>query len=41
MEPYHARFADARLKPWLDRFRPLKNRRTGGDATLLYAQTKR
>lgn len=38
MEPYYARFADARLRPWLDRFRPLKNRRTGGNATSLYAQ---
>jgi poly(beta-D-mannuronate) lyase len=37
MEPYYARFADARLRPWLDRFRPLKNRRTGGNATLLYS----
>jgi poly(beta-D-mannuronate) lyase len=36
MEPYYARFADARLRPWLDRYRPLKNRRTGGNATLLY-----
>jgi len=38
MEPFYARFHDARLRPWLDRFRPLKNRRTGGNATLLYAQ---
>lgn len=37
MEPYYARFSDARLRPWLDRYRPLKNRRTGGNATLLYA----
>jgi len=41
MEPYYARFADARLRPWLDRFRPLKNRRTGGNATLLYTATTR
>ncbi len=40
MEPYAARFGDARLKPWLDRYRPLKNRRTGGNATLLYARTR-
>lgn len=37
MEPYYARFGDKRLLPWLNRFRPLKNRRTGGNATLLYA----
>jgi len=40
MEPYYARFGDARLKSWLDRFRPLKNRRTGGNATLLYAPAR-
>ena len=39
MEPYFARFADPRLKTWLARNSPMKNRRTGGDATLHYANT--
>lgn len=36
MEPYFARFPNEAMEPWLKKFRPLKNRRTGGDATLLY-----
>jgi poly(beta-D-mannuronate) lyase len=36
MEPYYARFRDPAIRPWIKRFRPLKNRRIGGDATLLY-----
>jgi len=35
-EPYFARFADRRLVKWLARFRPLRNRWFGGDATLGY-----
>ena len=35
-EPYYARFGDARLVPWLTRFRPLRHRWFGGDATLAY-----
>ena len=36
MEPYYARFRDPVLAPWIKRFRPMKNRRIGGNATLLY-----
>lgn len=36
MEAYYARRRDAKLKPWIDKFRPMKNRLLGGDATLLY-----
>jgi poly(beta-D-mannuronate) lyase len=35
-EPYYTRFRDARLVPWLTRFRPLRQRWFGGDATLAY-----
>jgi poly(beta-D-mannuronate) lyase len=35
-EPYYARLRDARLVPWLTRFRPLRHRWFGGDATLAY-----
>ncbi len=35
-EPYFARFADRHLVKWLARFRPLRNRWFGGDATLGY-----
>lgn len=35
-EPYYARFRDPRLVPWLQRFRPLRHRWFGGDATLAY-----
>jgi poly(beta-D-mannuronate) lyase len=35
-EPYYTRFRDARLVPWLTRFRPLRHRWFGGDATLAY-----
>jgi poly(beta-D-mannuronate) lyase len=35
-EPYYTRFGDARLVPWLTRFRPLRHRWFGGDATLAY-----
>ncbi|WP_260924708.1 alginate lyase family protein [Novosphingobium sp. 9] len=37
MEPYFARFHDARLLPWLSKYRPMNTRRTGGDITALYA----
>lgn len=36
MEPYFVRFPNGAMEPWLKKFRPLKNRRTGGNATLLY-----
>lgn len=36
MEPYFARFHDVTLAKWLHRFRPMKNRRLGGDMTLLF-----
>ncbi|MEK9723134.1 MAG: hypothetical protein VW405_06570, partial [Rhodospirillaceae bacterium] len=36
MEPWHARFGDPRRAPWLTHFRPLRNARTGGDATALW-----
>jgi poly(beta-D-mannuronate) lyase len=35
-EPYYTRFGDARLVPWLTRFRPIRQRWFGGDATLAY-----
>jgi poly(beta-D-mannuronate) lyase len=35
-EPYYTRFGDARLVPWLTRFRPIRHRWFGGDATLAY-----
>jgi len=35
-EPYYARFHDGRLVPWLARYRPLRQRWFGGDATLAY-----
>jgi len=35
-EPYYARFGDPRLVPWLTRFRPIRQRWFGGDATLAY-----
>jgi poly(beta-D-mannuronate) lyase len=39
MEPYYARFRDATLEKWLQCFRPMKNRRLGGDMTLLFGVT--
>jgi len=36
MEPYYARFGRADLKPWIDRFRPMRNTRLGGNLTLMY-----
>lgn len=36
MEICYARFRDKALEKWLLKFRPLVNRRVGGDATLLY-----
>lgn len=36
MEPYYARFRDLALEKWIGRFRPMKNRRLGGDTTLLF-----
>ena len=41
MEPYYARFRDPALLPWINRFRPMKNRRVGGNATLLYGATEK
>lgn len=37
MEPYYARFQEERMKPWLDKLRPMKQRRIGGNMTQLYA----
>jgi len=37
IEPYYARFKDPRVEKWLDRYRPMSTRRTGGDMTALYA----
>ncbi len=36
MEPWFARFPDPRLKPWLDKYRPMVAQRLGGDLTLLF-----
>ena len=36
MEAYHARFPASEIKRWIDQYRPMKNRRIGGNATLLY-----
>lgn len=36
MEPYYARFREPALEKWMRRFRPMKNRRGGGDMTLLF-----
>jgi poly(beta-D-mannuronate) lyase len=38
MEPYYARHGAPALKPWIEKFRPMKNRRIGGNATVLYGQ---
>jgi poly(beta-D-mannuronate) lyase len=35
-EPYYARFRDARLAPWLARYRPIRHRWFAGDATLCF-----
>lgn len=37
MEPYRKRFNFKRTDPWLDKLRPMKQRRLGGNLTLLYA----
>ena len=39
MEAYHARFPASEIKRWIDQYRPMKNRRIGGNATLLYGAT--
>ena len=36
MEPYYARFHDKRVVPWLEKYRPMGSRRTGGNMTALY-----
>ena len=36
MEPYFVRFPTPAVRPWIERFRPMKNRRAGGDLTFLY-----
>jgi poly(beta-D-mannuronate) lyase len=36
MEAYYARFPASGIKRWIDQYRPMKNRRIGGNATLLY-----
>ena len=36
MEAYYARFPASEIKRWIDQYRPMKNRRIGGNATLLY-----
>ena len=33
MEPYYARFHDPGLEPWLDRLRPIRSARLGGNVT--------
>jgi poly(beta-D-mannuronate) lyase len=37
MEPYYARFRDPGLEPWLDRLRPVRSARLGGDVTAQFA----
>ena len=41
LEIYHARFPSAASRRWVRRFRPLKNRRAGGNATLLWGESLR
>ena len=36
MEAYYARFPASDIKRWIDQYRLMKNRRIGGNATLLY-----
>lgn len=36
MEAYYARFPSSEIKRWIEQYRPMKNRRIGGNATLLY-----
>ncbi|NKB19765.1 MAG: hypothetical protein GKS01_04385 [Alphaproteobacteria bacterium] len=36
MEAYNARFPTSEIKRWIEKYRPMKNRRIGGNATLLY-----
>ena len=36
MEAYYARFRESDIKSWIDQYRPMQNRRIGGNATLLY-----
>ncbi len=36
MEAYYVRFPIPGIRRWIDRYRPMKNRRIGGNATLLY-----
>ncbi len=37
MEPYYARFHDPGLEPWLDRLRPIRSARLGGNVTERFA----
>ncbi len=36
MEAYYSRYPTPEIKYWIDIYRPMKNRRVGGNATLLY-----
>ena len=36
MEAYYARFPIPEIKNWINIYRPMKNRRVGGNTTLLY-----
>jgi len=36
MEAYYSRFPTPEIKYWIDIYRPMQNRRVGGNATLLY-----
>jgi len=38
MAAYHARFPSLEIKSWIAPRRPLKNRRVGGNATMLYSR---
>lgn len=38
MEAWNARFDDPAVTRWIERLRPMKDRRIGGDATLLYGR---
>ena len=39
MEPFYTRFGRADLKAWIERFRPMRNTRLGGNLTLMYGAT--
>ena len=40
MEPYNNRFPDPRIDKWLQHYRPVIARRTGGDMTMLYSHDR-